>query len=347
MKLKSIALFILLLTSLWGSAHDFSVVIKGQRLYFEISNKKQKTVSVTYGESIVGNVKQAIEGVVEIPDKVTNDGVTYTVTAIGPKAFANATDLSGIIIPAGVTSIGDFAFENCKSLNKVVFPGRQPKFGQGTFYNCQSISNVTLGSDWESVNLEMFRWSKELTEINIPAKITKIQGIKKLKYLTGITVDPNSAFAADGGLLYNNNFTNLIACPRAIKGAIKINDATKTIATDALIDCVEVTSIDFPASLKRASFRETSRMAKLERIIMRGEPFITGFIDGMGKFFFQLANPSVEIVVLNEHKSEFEQMLPTEAGEYRETTNGVPYIVTAEELPSKKNLKGVKNFDKY
>ena len=52
-------------------------------------------------------------GAVEIPKKVTCDGVTYDVTSIGKNAFYGCGDLTSVTIPNSVTSIGYEAFNNC------------------------------------------------------------------------------------------------------------------------------------------------------------------------------------------------------------------------------------------
>lgn len=88
-------------------------------------------------------------------------------------------------------------------------------------------------------------------------------------------------------------------------------------------------------------------MKLLERIVMRAkEPMFTGYHNGIGKCFFQLANEKVQIVVLSSSKKMYENIMSLEAGEYSENTESIPYMVTQAELPTKKNLKGVKQFDK-
>lgn len=346
--MRNLMLGALLLAGVGAYAHDFSATVDGQRLYFEITSKTKKTVAVTYNGSITDKKAPEVSGTVEIPSKVKHDDVVYEVNAIWQKAFANAQRLKGIVIPAGVETIGDFAFENCDSLANVVFPGNPVKFGQGVFFNCPSISNVTLGSDWKSVDLTMFRWSKALTSIAIPAKVEKIQGVKKLRYLESVTVDPNNAnFSSADGMLYSKDGSIYYACPRAYKGAVAIRDGVTKVTDGALIDCLDVTSIDFPGTVQRVSFRETSRMKSLETIMMRAEkPIFTGYLKGEGKFFFQLANPVTQILVPAASKKLYENALADEAGEYSESADRVAYMVAKDQLPTKKSIKGVKNFEK-
>lgn len=330
-------------------AHDFTATVKGQRLYFEITSKTKKTVAVTYNGSRADRKSPDIEGIVEIPAKIRHNGIVYEVNAIGQKAFADADRLKGVVIPSGVESIGDFAFEDCDSLQSVVFPGNPVNLGQGIFFRSPAIENVTIGSDWKNIDFTMFRWSDRLTSVTIPAKIEKIQGIKKLVALKTISVDPNNKkFASSGGMLYSKDGATLYACPRAYAGTAKVKEGVTKVLGGALIDCPAITSIDLPATLQSISFRETSRMKNLANIILRSEtPVITGYIGQSGRFFFQLANPKAEIIVLSSAKERYLSDLATAAGEYSERIGAVPYAVSISELPTKKNFKAVKNFDKY
>ena len=349
MKLKNVLFGTCLFVGVGAYAHDFSATVNGQRLYFDITNKTKKTVAVTYNGSIADKKVPQLSGLVEIPSKVKHNNVVYEVTAINQKAFANANRLQGVVIPLGVETIGDFAFENCDSLENIVFPGNPVSLGQGVFFNCTTVSNVTIGSDWKSIDFAMFRWSKSLNSVNIPAKVAKIQGLKKLKRLTSITVDPNnSKFSSFDGMLYSKDGSIYYACPRAYNGKVVIKDGVTKVLSGSLIDCTEITSIDIPASVQTISFRETSRMEKLEQIVLRGDkPIDTGYFNGVGKFLFQLVAPKVQIVVPSSSKKSYENALADKAGEYSESVDGVPYMVAQTELPTKKSIKGVKNFDKY
>lgn len=348
MKIKHCVILSLLLVGMDVSAHDFSAVVGGQRLYFNITSETKKTVSVTFNGSISDKRKPEVTGVIEIPSEVKNDSIIYKVSAIGQKAFAGARHMRGIVIPTEVETIGDFAFEGCDSLENVVFPGRQVKMGQGVFFKCTHIAYISIGSDWKTIDLTMFRWSGKLVSVNIPAKIETIRGVKKLKHLKSITVDSNNThYTAVDGLLYSKDGKTLYACPRAYSGEVNISEETEIIKPGAFIDCVDVTAIDLPSSLKAVSFRETSRMEKLKSVTLRSEsPISTGFAAGQGKFLFQLCSDKVNIIVPSSAKGKYTDALASSAGEYSETVDGVPYAVTSLQLPDKKNIKGVKNFDK-
>lgn len=350
MNLRTIIMGVALLAGMGVYAHDFSVTLNGQRIFFDITNSIKKIAMVTYQGSIADKPASDVTGIVEIPSKIRHNNVVYEVTAIGSKAFANAKHLKGVIIPSGIESIGDFAFEGCDSLNSIVFPGNVVSMGQGVFFKCPMIEHVTIGSDWKSIDLAMFRWSDKLASINIPAKIEKIQGLKKLIGLKSVTVDANnSKFSSHDNMLYSKDGTILYACPRAYSGKVVVKEGTTRIHPGALIDCVGITALDFPTTLNEVSFQETARMKKLEHILMRAEaPIHTAYKNGIGKFLFQLAVEDVTIIVPSKAKKGYQTAMATEAGEYTtKQSGGVPYFVAVTEIPTKKQVKGVKNFNKY
>ena len=107
------------------------------------SNKKQPTIS--YVQS--AKTKTAS---VTVPDKVTIGGVTYKVTAIAPKAFANNKKLKKVTISKNITSIGKNAFAGCKKLKKI------------------TIKSTKLKS--KSIGKNAFRGTAKNLVINVPKK---------------------------------------------------------------------------------------------------------------------------------------------------------------------------------
>ena len=351
MKKTILSVILLMAVCLGASAHDFTAVVNGQKLYFSISNKMARTASVTYCGSIADKTVLDVAGDVQVPATVKHEGVVYKITSIDPKAFCGATKLTGIVLPSGITTIGDFAFEGCTSLSKVVFPGNVVKMGQGVFFKCDKIKDVTIGSDWKSIDLAMFRWSDSLSTLAIPAKVERIANMKKLKHLESISIDVNnSRFVSVGGVLYNRDTTTLYGVPRAFAGKLKVPEGTVTVTRGALIDCPAITQIDLPSTLKSMSFRETSRMAGLETIVLRAEkPMTTAYCDGAAVLALQVANNDVKIVVPNDSRKAYKEALACADGEYAEDNKAasVPYVLKATDLPREKSIKGVKNFKDY
>ena len=347
--MKTMALMATMAICGMASAHDFAVEINGQQVYFDVKNELKKTAIVTYNGSIAQKQPTDYVGELNIPSTVKYNGKAYTIVGIGAKAFSGADELTGVVMPMGVTEIGDFAFEGCTALEKIIFPGNPMKFGQGVFFRCDKIQDVSFGSDWESVDLKMFRWSDSLTAVVIPAKMERIQNLKALKNLESVNVDVNNAkFSAVDGVLYNKNGEVLYGCPRAYKGHLKVAEGTKTITPGALIDCTDITRVDFPSTLESMSFRELSRMEQLGEILFRGEtPIMTAKREGKEAMLLQVANTEVMIIVPKAVKKVYKDALVQQSGEYTEKEGTTPYVVETSVMPLAKNVLGVKSFSKY
>jgi len=333
----------------FAQAHDFVVTLGGQKIYFNITDRRSLTAEVTYCGSIADGRPCDCEGELTIPAKVRHDNKVYTVTRIGAKAFSGAERLTGVIMPAGVASIDDFAFEGCTSLSKIIFPGGTVAMGQGVFFKCDKIRDVSLGSDWREIDLKMFRWSDSLAVLTIPAKMERIRNMKSLKHLETIHVDVNNArFSTVDGVLYDKSGTVLYGCPRARAGALHVAEGTERITPGALIDCESLTLVDLPQTLAVMSFREFSRMAGLQTLVFRGaEPVATAQHDGTDVFLLWVANADVKIVVDKSAVKSYRASLVQSDGEYAETDGTVPFLVERSKMPDAKNIVGVKSFKDY
>ena len=113
MKKQSITFLLIVLMSTMGAhtfAHDIEVVnADGATIYYNyINNNTELAVS-----SRSGYYSNEYNGNVVIPESVTYNGTTYSVTSIGYEAFKDCSGLTSITIPNSVTRIGSCAFLNC------------------------------------------------------------------------------------------------------------------------------------------------------------------------------------------------------------------------------------------
>lgn len=130
-----------------AKASAFEITVDSIRYYVE------SNTSTTCSVTLPGTTKYS--GDVVIPEKVTYNGRTLTVTAIGSNAFQSCDSLTSITIPNTVTSIGYWAFVGCTSLTEVVIPNSVTTISPRAFVGCTGLTSVTLGS---SVSLIM-RWA--------------------------------------------------------------------------------------------------------------------------------------------------------------------------------------------
>ena len=129
---KHLFAVLLLLCSTVAMAHDFEV----DGVYYNIINESDKTVEVTYKGDSYDNYSDEYTGTVSIPESVTYNGTTYSVTSIEFGAFSGCTGLTSITIPNSVTSIGEAAFFNCAGLTSITIPNSVTSIGMYAFYFC-------------------------------------------------------------------------------------------------------------------------------------------------------------------------------------------------------------------
>ena len=142
-----------------ATAYDFMV----NGIYYN-KNGDEATVTYQYRESYYSSgytyyrYYNYITGNVTIPETVTYDGITYTVTAIGDYAFChyNSEGISGISIPNTVTSIGLYAFQDCDKITEIVIPESVTSIKEGAFYDCDYITNITIPNSVTSIGQSSF-----------------------------------------------------------------------------------------------------------------------------------------------------------------------------------------------
>ena len=196
---KRILLVLVALLAVWSNsfAYDFSAVApSGQTLYYSISGGS--TVTVTFpgsnsNLSYVGYIKPI--GNLTIPNSVTYNGATYTVTSIGDYAFWYCTGLTSVIIPDNVTSIGEAAFIVCNSLTSITIPSSVTSIGDYAFYFCPSLTSVTIPNSVTSIGVLAFYNCTGLSSVTIPDSVTSIGSdafyyVRHIEYYGSATGSP-------------------------------------------------------------------------------------------------------------------------------------------------------------
>ena len=98
-------------------AYAESTVIDG--IYYNL-NKSNNTAKVTY-QTYDGYDRGHSDyiGEIVIPETITNNKITYSVTSIGDYAFNRCSKLTSVTIPNSVTTIGDDVFYDCTGLHSL------------------------------------------------------------------------------------------------------------------------------------------------------------------------------------------------------------------------------------
>lgn len=119
---KSLQLLVIILLTAAVVPEAFAYNFVSGGIYYDITGSSPNTVAVTYATGAYNSYS----GTVNIPNEVTYDGTTYTVTAIGNNAFRECSNLTGVSIPYTVTSIGEYAFSNCTGLASITSYNETP-----------------------------------------------------------------------------------------------------------------------------------------------------------------------------------------------------------------------------
>lgn len=141
-------LALLWLSTLCLNVVHASTLIDG--LYYDLDTSN-RTATVTY-ETTGSNNYALLPADVVIPESVTYEGITYSVTKIGDEAFANCKMLESISVPSTVVQIGkedrSLAFSGCTSLKRIRFEDGTQKLVLGASYNTDYKSNYGRGLFW-------------------------------------------------------------------------------------------------------------------------------------------------------------------------------------------------------
>lgn len=198
-------------------------------------------------------------GTLIIPATLMNG--TYTVTAIANNAFNGNGNITSVSIPASVTTIGNSAFSNCQSLTAFTVDASNASYksDNGIIYSKdgeqlvaypvgKTETSFTIPASVESITNYAFEGNKHLTTIQLSAAFNLISHVPSAFYgidnLEAITVDAgNTYFKAIDGVLFSDDETNLIYCPRGKAGHYTVPSTVTYILDQAFADCAKLTGI--------------------------------------------------------------------------------------------------------
>lgn len=136
---KILLLLVALTVSICAKAQDY-VTVDGIHYYvYENTATVTKNGSDSYTGSIV------------IPETITYNGETYSVTSIGDFTFHCCSGLTSISIPNSVTSIGEHAFEYCTGLTSITIPNSVTSIGESAFWGCSGLTSISIPNSVTSI----------------------------------------------------------------------------------------------------------------------------------------------------------------------------------------------------
>ena len=230
-KMKSLVLAVMgLLCCMSVSAHDFEV----DGIYYNITT--DNTVAVTYQ----GGWSGSYFGEVKIPESVTYNGNSYSVTSIGEEAFYHCRSLTSVEIGNSVTSIGASAFYDCPRLTSVEIGNSVTCIGSSAFEDCKSVTSVKIPNSVTSIGAEAFSGCSRLTSVEIPNSVTSI-GDRVFSWcssLTSVTIG-NSVTSIGNYAFYG--------CRKLT--SVEIPNSVTSIGVQAFRGCSSLTSVEMGNSV--------------------------------------------------------------------------------------------------
>ena len=185
---KFFLLLTLLCLSLSARAHDAEV----DGIFYNL-DADNKTATVTFQGDNYDSYNNEYSGDVVIPETVTYNGITYSVTSLGWACFTYCSSLTSITIPNSVTSVGEYCFSACRSLTSITIANSVTSLGKCCFSYCSSLTSITIPNSVTSLEYGCFADCSSLTSITIPNSVTSVGEycFYGCSGLTSITI-PNS-----------------------------------------------------------------------------------------------------------------------------------------------------------
>ena len=235
----TILVALLATTNLWAQSFQYDGLS-----YNITSSSEPYTVEVTYQElNSPSNYSDLTS--VTVPETVTYEGTTYSVTSIGNRAFAYCSALTSVTIPNSVTSIGQYTFNNCSSLTSVIIPNSVTSIGDYAFSGCDNLTSMVV----ENGNTT-YDSRENCNAIIETATNTLIVGCQN-------TIIPNSVTSI-GDLAFEGCY-NLTS--------ITIPNSVTSIGIFAFEGCKTLTSITIPNNVTSIGYWAFARCWSLKTVI--------------------------------------------------------------------------------
>ncbi|MBQ8722338.1 MAG: leucine-rich repeat domain-containing protein [Paludibacteraceae bacterium] len=208
-------IYFLLIALLCSATMAFAYEAEIDGIYYDFDHEN-KTATVTNDGGYLWDDNGAgyIQSEIVIPEKVTYNGVEYSVTEIGDFAFSRCSSLTSITIPNSVTTIGGDAFLACYSLVDVYIfdvgawfdiefkncsTANPLHYAENLYLNNKKVTDVVVPEDVDSIKDYVFYNYSALTSITIPNRVTFIgeSAFRGCSGLTSIEI-PNSVVCIGG-----------------------------------------------------------------------------------------------------------------------------------------------------
>ena len=308
---------LLLILSLFSSfsALAYAYGCKVDGIYYDL-NTTDKTASVTSSGS------NSYKGTIIIPETITHNNITYSVTSIGKYAFRDCSGLTSVTIPNSVTSIGESAFDYCSGLSSVIIPNSVTSIGEGVFFGCSGLTSVTIPNSVTSIGEFAFESCSGLTSVTVDKNngtydsrnnCNAIIDTSTNKLIVGCknTIIPNSVTSIGRSAFSGCSGLTSVTIPNSVTSigdgafgdcsgltSVTIPNSVTSIGYGAFSGCSGLTTVTIPnsvTSIGKDAFYNCSGLTKMVSLAVEPPTCGYGAFDKVDKTACQLIVPQESI----------------------------------------------------
>lgn len=179
-------------------------------------------------------------GVTNIPETVTHNGLSYSVTSIGTNAFNGCTNLTAVTLPNTVEYLASRAFYRCEKLSNISIPDAVTGLGYSAF-EFSGLTAITIPNSVYSIFDSCFANCRQLASVSLSNTLPII----RQSLFQNCTALQNISLPSSLESIANNAFVNTGLT------SISIPEGVTIIAKRAFNSCDKLNSVILPASLTK------------------------------------------------------------------------------------------------
>ena len=170
------------------------------------------------------------QGSLTLPETISANGQTYTLTGIGEQALMGCRSLTSVTLPNTIQWLGEGAFAVCRGLTSITIPEGVADIPTGCFGYCSALTTATLPASVTPIGKMAFDGCSGMTSITLPANLKRIgeMAFFDCSKLTAITIPAsvtsigNRAFGGRNATLKSKitEYHMQSAAPPALEGLL-------------------------------------------------------------------------------------------------------------------------------
>ena len=235
----------------------------------------------------------AYTGKIVIPNKVSYQGTTYSVTGIGEGAFSGCSKMTSVTIPSSVTRIDKDAFKDCSGLasvhitdltawcnidfvegsgSGVPYSSNPLNYAHHLYLNGSEIKSLEIPQGVKTIKYAVFEGLSSMTSVTFPSSVTLIgrNAFRGCSGLTSLTI-PKSVTSIGTYAFWQ--CSGLTKIESEITSPFKITNVFESSITNSV-------TLSVPLGTKSA-YQSTSGWSAFKKIIERGGVDFEFEVDGI------------------------------------------------------------------